>query len=97
MQGFNSNTYLDAFATGVPITFITLVNNITIPLINSVIIQISPTFDFLNLTGNYLENMSAFSLVKSGTTNYITSTRVSLNSYKFPSLDISSYFMQGFN
>ena len=38
MQGFNSNTYLDAFATGVPITFITPVNNITIPLINSVII-----------------------------------------------------------
>ena len=89
MQGFYNNIYLDAFATGVPITFITPVNNITLPLINSVIIQISPTFVFLNLTGNYLENMSAFSLVKTGTTNYITSTRVSLNSYKFASLDIS--------
>ena len=37
-QEFYRNIYLEAFDTGIPITFITPVNNITIPLINSVII-----------------------------------------------------------
>ena len=41
--------------------------------------------------------MSTFSLVKSGTTNYITSTRISSDSYKFASLEASEYYMQGFN
>ena len=77
MFGYNFNILLNLFISGVPNTFFIPLNIATIPFINNVIIQISPTFVFLNLTGNYLQNMSAFSLVKSGTTNYITSTRIS--------------------
>ena len=77
MQGYNGIIYLDAFATGVPLTFTTSVDSSNIPLVDNVVIEISPTFVFLNLTGTYLENMTAFSLVKSGTTAYITSTRIS--------------------
>jgi len=54
MQGYNGLLYLDPFATNVPITFTTTIDNTNIPLISNVVIEISPSFVFLNLTGNYL-------------------------------------------
>ena len=54
MQGYNGLVYLDPFATNVPITFTTTIDNTNIPLITNVVIEISPSFVFLNLTGNYL-------------------------------------------
>jgi len=40
--------------------------------------------------------MTALSLVRSGTTTYITSTRVSQNSYRFASLVVDEFYMQGY-
>ncbi len=40
--------------------------------------------------------MTALSLVKSGTTTYTTSTRVSQNSYRFASLVVAEFYMQGY-
>ena len=41
--------------------------------------------------------MTALSIVRSGTTTYTTSTRVSQNSYRFASLAVAEFYMQGYN
>ena len=77
MQGYFGLVYLDSFVSGVPLTFTTTIDSTNIPLITDVAIQISPTYVLLNLTGDYLQNMLTFQLKKSGTSTFISSTRIS--------------------
>ena len=49
------------------------------------------------LTGTNLSNMSSLKIALNGTSDFISSTKNNDTTYTFPSVDIGTYFMQGFN